>query len=123
MSAVIAPLIYGGKELGVLAIANNSESDNFSDNDYEVFQSMAEQSSFALGNSIIHREAMEKKHLENELNTASEVQRILLPSKPPTLEGYTISGLNIPAKIVSGDYYDYFKIDNDKLVQTVKISY
>ena len=115
VSAVIAPLIYGGKELGVLAIANNSESENFSDNDYEVFQSMAEQSSFALGNSIIHREAMEKKHLENELNTASEVQRILLPSKPPTLEGYTISGLNIPAKIVSGDYYDYFKINNDRL--------
>ena len=81
VSAVIAPLFYGGKELGILAIANNSDSDKFSENDFEVFQSMAEQSSFALGNSIIHREAMEKKNLENELNTASEVQRILLPSK------------------------------------------
>ena len=76
---------------------------------------MAEQSSFALGNSIIHREAMEKKHLENELNTASEVQRILLPSKSPNLDGYLISGLNVPAKIVSGDYYDYFKIDENRL--------
>ena len=65
VSAVIAPLIYGGKELGILAIANNSDSDNFSENDFEVFQSMAEQSSFALGNSIIHREAMEKKNLKN----------------------------------------------------------
>ena len=115
VSAVIAPLIYGGKELGILAIANNSDSDNFSENDFEVFQSMAEQSSFALGNSIIHREAMEKKNLENELNTASEVQRILLPSKAPNLDGYLISGLNVPAKIVSGDYYDYFKIDETKL--------
>ena len=115
VSAVIAPLIYGGKELGILAIANNSDSDKFSENDFEVFQSMAEQSSFALGNSIIHREAMEKKNLENELNTASEVQRILLPSKAPNLDGYLISGLNVPAKIVSGDYYDYFKIDETKL--------
>ena len=115
VSAVIAPLIYGGKELGILAIANNSDSDKFSENDFQVFQSMAEQSSFALGNSIIHREAMEKKHLENELNTASEVQRILLPSKSPNLDGYLISGLNVPAKIVSGDYYDYFKIDENRL--------
>jgi sigma-B regulation protein RsbU (phosphoserine phosphatase) len=115
VSAIIAPLIYGGKELGILAVANNSDSEKFSQNDYEVFQSIAEQSSFALGNSIIHREAVEKKNLENELNTASEVQRILLPSTSPNLEGYSINGLNVPAKIVSGDYYDYFKIDDKKL--------
>ncbi|MFL2451792.1 MAG: SpoIIE family protein phosphatase [Verrucomicrobiales bacterium] len=115
VSAIIAPLIYGGKELGILAVANNSDSEKFSQNDYEVFQSIAEQSSFALGNSIIHREAVEKKNLENELNTASEVQRILLPSKAPNLGGYSINGLNVPAKIVSGDYYDYFKIDENKL--------
>ena len=119
VSTIIAPLCYGGKELGILAVANEAGGEDFTKNDYEVFQSIAEQSAFALGNSIIHLEAVEKKNLEKELNTASEVQRILLPSEPPDLEGYKIRGLNVPARIVSGDYFDFFEINDDHLAVVI----
>ena len=34
----------------------------------------------------------------------------LLPSRPPKLDDYVIAALNLPAKVVSGDYYDYMPL-------------
>ena len=79
----------------------------FNGNDFAVFRSAAEQSSFAIGNARIHREAHEKRAMENELQNAREVQRILLPQEEPVVAGFRISGTNLPARIISGDYYDY----------------
>ncbi|MCP4848879.1 MAG: SpoIIE family protein phosphatase [Verrucomicrobiaceae bacterium] len=115
VSVIVAPLIYGSKKLGILAVANSSVADRFTKNDYDVFRSVAEQSAFALGNALIHHEAAEKRRLDQELNTASEVQRILLPDKDPEVKGYRIAGLNVPAKLVSGDYFDFFEIDDQHL--------
>lgn len=113
VSAMIAPLIYGDKPLGVLAVANTAVAEPFTENDFAVFRSAAEQSAYSLGNAIIHHEAAEKRRLDQELHTASEVQRILLPEKPPEIEGFRIAGTNIPAKMVSGDYFDFFPIGDE----------
>ncbi len=107
-SALVAPLIYGGKPLGVLVVADSNPADTFSDNDFDVFRSVAEQSAFALGNAIVHQQAAEKRRLDQELATASEVQRILLPDEAPRIAGFDIAGANAPAKMVSGDYFDFF---------------
>ena len=115
VSVIVAPLIYGSKKLGILAVANSSVADRFTKNDYDVFRSVSEQSAFALGNALVHHEAAEKRRLDQELNTASEVQRILLPEKDPEVKGYRSAGLNVPAKLVSGDYFDFFEIDDKHL--------
>ena len=48
--------------------------------------------------------------MENELQNAREVQRVLLPQENPVLAGFRISGTNLPARIISGDYYDYLEL-------------
>ena len=45
---------------------------------------------------------------------AREIQRILLPSEAPAIDGFEISGINIPASQVSGDYFDYITVDPDR---------
>lgn len=110
VSALIAPLRHGGKDLGVLAVARPHEDGDFIDNDFAVFRSVAEQSAFAIGNARLHREANEKRAMENELRNAREVQRILLPQREPVIEGYRLCGTNVPARIISGDYYDYLDL-------------
>ncbi len=112
IAVMAAPLIYGKKEIGVLAVSRNS-GQIFTVNDFDVFSSAAEQSSFALGSALIHEEAHEKRRLEEELRNASEIQKILLPKKPPSLADYRLAGANCPAKLVSGDYYDYVPVDTD----------
>jgi sigma-B regulation protein RsbU (phosphoserine phosphatase) len=114
VAALLAPLRYAGKDLGVLVVARRHQDGEFTGNDFAVFRSAAEQSSFALGNARIHREAHEKRVMENELQNAREVQRILLPREDPVVSGFRISGTNLPARIISGDYYDYLNLGDRK---------
>lgn len=114
VDALLSPLRHAGKDLGVLVVARRHQDGGFSSNDFAVFRSAAEQSSFAIGNARIHREAHEKRAMENELQNAREVQRILLPQEDPVVAGFRISGTNLPARIISGDYYDYLDLGDDK---------
>jgi sigma-B regulation protein RsbU (phosphoserine phosphatase) len=66
---------------------------------------------FALHSSAVFHEAAEKKRLDEDLAVAHEIQRILLPNSAPDVTGYQIAGINVPARQVSGDYYDYLQVD------------
>jgi len=110
-SAMLCPLFYGEESLGVLAIARGPMSDDFQPSDFQIFKAISEQSAFALYTATIFSEAAEKKRLDQDLQVAHEIQRILLPANSPEISGFQISGINVPARQVSGDYYDYIKID------------
>ena len=114
-SVMVTPLLYGKQNMGVLALGNGPSSPSFTQSDFVVFKSIAEQSAFALYNAIIYSEANEKKRLDHDLEIARDIQRILLPSEAPVVPGFEISGINIPARHVSGDYFDYLEVDSSKL--------
>lgn len=114
-SVMVTPLLYGKQNMGVLALGNGPTSTSFTPSDFVVFKSIAEQSAFALYNAIIYSEANEKKRLDHDLEIARDIQRILLPSEAPVIDGFEISGINIPARHVSGDYFDYIKVDEERL--------
>jgi sigma-B regulation protein RsbU (phosphoserine phosphatase) len=114
-SVMAAALSYGKQDLGVLAVANGPLGAPFSQGDFVVFKSIAEQSAFALYNAIIYSMANEKKRLDHDLEIARDIQRILLPAEAPAINGFQISGLNVPARQVSGDYFDYIRVDDERL--------
>ncbi|MCF6312635.1 MAG: SpoIIE family protein phosphatase [Verrucomicrobiales bacterium] len=115
LAVLVAPLVYGEKKIGILAITKqrceSPDDPGFTSNDIDVFTSIAEQSSFALGSALIHTQASEKRQLEQELRNASEIQRILLPRSTPGLKNYHLAATFSAAKMVSGDYYDYVAVD------------
>ena len=115
VSVMVTPLQYGDQDLGVLAVANGPTGAPFSQADFVVFKSIAEQSAFALYNAIIYSMANEKKRLDHDLEIARDIQRILLPSEAPAINGFQISGINVPARQVSGDYFDYIQVDKERL--------
>jgi phosphoserine phosphatase RsbU/P len=115
VSVMAAALQYGEQDLGVLAVANGPMGVPFLQADFVVFKSIAEQSAFALYNAIIYSMANEKKRLDHDLEIARDIQRILLPSEAPAINGFEISGLNVPARQVSGDYFDYIHVDKERL--------
>jgi len=114
-SVMAAALRYGNQDLGALALANGPVGVPFSQGDFVVFKSLAEQSAFALYNAIIYSMANEKKRLDHDLEIARDIQRILLPSEAPAIDGFQISGINVPARQVSGDYFDYIRVDDERL--------
>ena len=113
-SVMIASLLYGKQNMGVLALGNGPMDASFSQSDFVVFKSISEQSAFALYNAIIYSEANEKKRLDHDLEIARDIQRVLLPAEPPSVNGFEISGINVPARQVSGDYFDYIKVDEER---------
>lgn len=112
-SLVIGPLVYRGQLLGVLALTRVPGAPPFSDVKLDLFNAISEQSAFALFNRAIHLAAGEKLAMDHDLQVAGEIQKILLPDEPPVLPGYETGGVNLPARSLSGDYFDYLRIDDD----------
>ena len=106
------PLSHAGKIFGVLAAVR--KEGKFSSNDWDVFRSAAEQSAFGLGNALLHKEVQEKRRMDDELRTAREVQKILLPSKNPDWPGYRVRGTNSAARLISGDYFDFVNLPEER---------
>jgi sigma-B regulation protein RsbU (phosphoserine phosphatase) len=52
---------------------------------------------------------------EEEMQRAREIQQSLLPKEIPQLAGFEVAGAWRPARTVSGDYYDVFKLDGGRL--------
>jgi len=114
-TVILGPLSFGPKKLGVLAVTAPKGQRAYSPNDFEVFRSLVEQCAFALANAMAHQAASEKKQIEAELKSASDIQHILLPDKNPVIPGYIIAGKNIAARVLSGDYYDYIPLPDGGL--------
>ena len=114
-TALIGPLVHRHEALGVLAVTRKAGSPAFSGADLRAFRAIAGHGAFALHSDAIQREAGEKKLLERDLEIARDVQRILLPDTPPAFPGYEISAVNLAARHLSGDYFDYIPLGRGKL--------
>ncbi len=64
-------------------------------------------------------EQKEKQRLESELAIAHEVQTLLFPAHVSGLPGLEVHGVCRPARSVSGDYYDFIPLRNDRLMIAV----
>ena len=64
-------------------------------------------------------EQKEKQRLESELAIAHEVQDLLFPHKFKDLASLEVYGVCRPARLVSGDYYDFISLGADRMVLAV----
>jgi len=61
------------------------------------------------------RESEERLRLQSELEIAREVQTQLFPRSAPEVPGLALYGVCKAARSVSGDYYDFLKLGDDKV--------
>lgn len=61
----------------------------------------------------------EKERLQTELEIAREVQNQLYPKDTPPMRGLQLSAVCDPARMVSGDYYDYTEVGRHQLAFAV----
>jgi len=54
---------------------------------------------------------VQKERLERELEIAKEVQEQLFPRSAPQMPHLELSGMCLPARVVSGDYYDFLQLN------------
>jgi serine phosphatase RsbU (regulator of sigma subunit) len=87
----------------------------FDEEDKNALDTFTDYASVAFENARLLEESIEKERMERELDVAREIQRKILPLKNPSYKDIEISSVFIPAFEVGGDYYDFFKIDENRM--------
>ncbi|MEA2235464.1 MAG: phosphoserine phosphatase RsbU/P [Thermoanaerobaculia bacterium] len=106
-SILCAPLMIGDAVVGVLYVDYLFTQRKISEDDVRLVAQIARFAAIKLETTRLREEAIQKRIMDEELKTASVIQRGLLPSAPIGIDGYTFSGANRPCRTVSGDYYDF----------------
>jgi sigma-B regulation protein RsbU (phosphoserine phosphatase) len=65
--------------------------------------------------SELIEEQRQRQRLENEISIAREVQAQLFPQSLPSLPGLRLGAICRPARVVSGDYYDFIRLGPNRL--------
>jgi len=105
-SILCAPLIVGESVVGVLYV-DYLVSRQISEEDVRLIAQIARFAAIKLETTRLREEGIQKRIMDEELKTASVIQRRLLPPAPTGVIGYTFAGMNRPCRTVSGDYYDF----------------
>lgn len=111
--AASAPLKSHNNINGYLFVAKKAEV-QFDDEDRNALETFSDYASIAVENAKLLKSSIEKERLERELDVAREMQGKLLPQSIPDIEHLDISTVFVPAFEVGGDYYDFFKLSDNK---------
>jgi len=109
------PLSLKGKMIGLLTLFNKKSESGFSADDQRLLSIIAAQSAHVLEHARLLQKEQQLLRLEEEYRMAKEIQLNILPKQIPSINGYDIFALNIPAREVGGDYYDFIKLTGDKI--------
>jgi sigma-B regulation protein RsbU (phosphoserine phosphatase) len=119
-SVMCAPLMGPGNILlGVIQIDTLNPNGRFVTSDLELLGCLANQAALALDNTRLHKQALEQRDLERDLEFASQVQMGFLPTERPKLANYQFYDFYEPAQFVGGDFFDYIKLPDGRLAIAV----
>ena len=117
--ALAVPLSAGARVEGVLAIGERASGMPFSEEDREIAQTLARQALAALENARLQRVREEKQRQDRELQIAREIQRSLLPPRPPEVAGFEVAAESRPCFEVGGDSYDWIPLGGERLALVI----
>ncbi len=115
VSIMFVPLKIRHEVIGVIAVANPVDGAFFTESDFSLLNSLAEQASMAVHNADLMALQIEKNKMDLDLSLASSIQRMLLPQTFPSVEGMEIDAFYKPAQQVGGDLYDVLDIGSGKV--------
>jgi sigma-B regulation protein RsbU (phosphoserine phosphatase) len=114
-SVIAVPLVFRERFFGVLVVANPADERAFTEMEFSLLRSLAEQAALALHNAEFLNLQIEKKQLDLDLSLASGIQQMLLPRQAVTLAGLDVDARYAPAQKVSGDLYDLLMLSETRL--------
>lgn len=113
-SILCAPLLVQDCCIGALELINKkNESGLFDDRDRHLLSALASAAALAIHNARMASALVEQERLRKELELAREIQVGLLPAAG---DGeFPVTGMNYPAREVSGDFYDFFQREDGRI--------
>ena len=108
-SVLCSPLIAANECIGVIHCLNKKTSAKlFEENDRKLLETLSAPAALAIRNAKMAKELIDKNRMQKEIEIVGEIQKTLLSTNKD--ENFPIAGINIPAKVVSGDFYNFSEI-------------
>jgi len=114
------PMVQEGKVFGVICAVNNRlHGRAFRPEQFSNLKFMASQ--VILANNIVkvYANLSRQQRISQELEFARQLQASLLPKEFPEWDQFQVYAFARSAKEVSGDFYDFVKIDDDRLLVVI----
>ncbi len=112
-SMVSVPLISKGGVLGVIQVINKKGGQRFSKDDVNLLHALSSGGALAIQNASYAQRLVQEERTRSELMIAHQIQQGILPGNFPGHPAIHFEAFNSPAKMVGGDFYDYFQLDTD----------
>lgn len=112
---------HDGRPLGVLQVDRFGIGAPFTEDDLHLVTAIALQASVVLENAALHIDLLRQERMKRDLALAREIQEGFLPIPPSegSEKGIDLFAKVYPARDVSGDFYDFFALDEQRLGFTV----
>tara|TARA_B100002052_G_scaffold201343_1_gene183762 strand:+ start:697 stop:1989 length:1293 start_codon:yes stop_codon:yes gene_type:complete len=112
-SVLCSPLIAGNESIGVIHCLNK-KTDNklFQEEDRQLLETLSAPAAFAIRNAKMAKDMIEKNKIQKEIEMVGDIQKSLLSKNKK--KDFPIAGINIPAKVVSGDFYNFSDLGDGK---------
>jgi sigma-B regulation protein RsbU (phosphoserine phosphatase) len=115
-SEVAVPLILQDRVVGVMDLESNRVG-YFTDDHVRTLGLLGPQVASSVENARLYQElANRERRMEEDLQAARELQRVLLPDASPEIEGLEATVRLRPAREISGDIYDVFEHQDGQTV-------
>tara|TARA_A100001037_G_scaffold84625_1_gene76721 strand:+ start:91 stop:1383 length:1293 start_codon:yes stop_codon:yes gene_type:complete len=112
-SVLCSPLIAANECIGVIHCLNKKTDDKlFIEEDRKLLETLSAPAALAIRNAKMAKEMVEKNKIQKEVEIVGEIQKSLLSQNKK--EDFPIAGINIPAKVVSGDFYNFSDLGDGK---------
>jgi sigma-B regulation protein RsbU (phosphoserine phosphatase) len=82
---------------------------------HQEHRAIAAQLAAAIINARLRAESLEAERLERQVKQAVDVQRRMIPSRPPENPHYEFGCIYQPSSELGGDFYDFIRFDNGDL--------
>ncbi|WP_129628694.1 SpoIIE family protein phosphatase [Candidatus Oscillochloris fontis] len=107
---VVLPMLVRASLLGALILDWDEPLVMLDTRQISLSTGAAAQVAGALESLLLAREAEEAARMEQELRVAREIQTALLPAHPPRIPGWQIDAAWHSARMVGGDFYDFWRL-------------
>ena len=102
------PLTARGATLGMLVADYDDTDHRFTPREMTLYAGIANQVAGALEVALLAQEAANAARLDEELRVARDIQTALLPASVPNIPGWAIAADWRSARLVGGDFYDFW---------------
>ena len=114
-SALCVPILNRGDVLGAIYGDRITQGSTYSAEDVDFLAAIAQQVGVGITNLKLFKDHAQSQAVYAELQRARVIQQELLPASPLSSGCMKIQGTNEPSSAVSGDYFDYFSLGDDKI--------